>query len=118
MQTSAQDVLPEGLCLILVALASIKANASSIPMEEILVAGVVETSGVATVGVDVADAVAVEAVVVAEEVVGAAAAEEAAGVMVEAEDVGVVEAVEVVVDVGVDVVVVADVVVEQVVNLR
>lgn len=114
MQTSAQDVLPEGLCLILVALASIKANASSIPMEEILVAGVVETSGVATVGVDVADAV----VVVAEEVVGAAAAEEAAGVMVEAEDVGVVEAVEVVVDVGVDVVVVADVVVEQVVNLR
>lgn len=116
MQTSAQDVLPEGLCLILVALASIKANVSSIPMEEILVAGVVETSGVATVGVDVADAV----VVVAEEVVGAAAAaaEEAAGVMVEAEDVGVVEAVEVVVDVGVDVVVVADVVVEQVVNLR
>lgn len=114
MQTSAQDVLPEGLCLILVALALIKANASSIPMEEILVAGVVETSGVATVGVDVADAV----VVVAEEVVGAAAAEEAAGVMVEAEDVGVVEAVEVVVDVGVDVVVVADVVVEQVVNLR
>lgn len=109
-----QDVLPEGLCLILVALASIKANVSSIPMEEILVAGVVETSGVATVGVDVAHAV----VVVAEEVVGAAAAEEAAGVMVEAEDVGVVEAVEVVVDVGVDVVVVADVVVEQVVNLR
>lgn len=117
MQTSAQDVLPEGLCLILVALASIKANASSIPMEEIFVAGVVETSGVATVGVDVADAVAVEAVVVAEEVVGAAA-EEDAGVMVEAEDAGVVEAVEVVVDVGVDVVVVADVVVEQVVNLR
>lgn len=113
MQTSAQDVLPEGLCLILVALASIKANASSIPMEEILVAGVVETSGVATVGVDVADAVVVEA----EEVVGAAA-EEDAGVMVEAEDAGVVEAVEVVVDVGVDVVVVADVVVEQVVNLR